>query len=73
MAETLSWRISRFNLALIDLARDLDFSIVDVETILARHGAERLKIDGIHITAEACRLIAEEVVFILGERGCFEA
>jgi hypothetical protein len=73
MAETLAWRIRRFNLALIDLARELDFSIVDVETILARHGAERLKIDGIHITAEACRLIAEEVVFILGERGCFEA
>ncbi|HJQ16716.1 MAG TPA: SGNH/GDSL hydrolase family protein [Allosphingosinicella sp.] len=73
MAETLSWRIRRFNLALIELSRRLDFSIVDVDTLFARHGADRLKLDGVHIAAEGCRLVAEEVVSILAERGCFDA
>jgi hypothetical protein len=72
MDETLSWRIRRFNLALIDLSRQVEFSIVDVDTLLARHGADRLKVDAVHISAEGCRIVAEEVVAILGERGCFD-
>ena len=73
MAETLSWRIRHFNLALIELSRRVEFSVVDVDTLFARHGADRLKLDGVHITAEGCRLVAEEVVAILAERGCFDA
>jgi hypothetical protein len=35
-------------------------------------GADRLKIDLLHLTAEGWRLIAEEVVRILHESGCLD-
>jgi hypothetical protein len=68
--ETLSTRIKRFNLGLIDLSRATGVSIVDVDTIVASHGANRLKIDTLHLNAEGCRLVAEEVVRILTDLGC---
>ncbi len=37
--------------------------------IIARHGADRLKIDALHLNAEGCRLVAEEVVQILEDLG----
>lgn len=69
IAETLGNRIRRFNLALCDLSRRTGISIVDVERILAGAGAERLKLDAVSFTAEGCRLVAEEVVRVLGELG----
>ncbi|HEY7297255.1 MAG TPA: SGNH/GDSL hydrolase family protein [Xanthobacteraceae bacterium] len=70
LEETLSTRIKRFNLGLIDLSRATGVSIVDVDTIVASHGANRLKIDTLHLNAEGCRLVAEEVVRILADLGC---
>ena len=35
----------------------------------ARAGADRLKVDAMHLTPEGYRLVAEEVVRILGELG----
>ena len=73
LAEGLAERIRRFNLALIDLSRRSGVSIVDVDAVLARAGAERLKVDAVHLTAEACRLVAHEVVRILADLGCLAA
>jgi hypothetical protein len=65
--------VRRFNLGLAELATRLDFSIVDVDRIVACAGADRLKVDLVHLTAEGLRLVTEEVVRILEERGCFDA
>jgi hypothetical protein len=46
---------------------------VDVDRIVACAGADRLKVDLLHLTAEGWRLVAEEVARILDERGCFDA
>ena len=67
--ETYSSRCKRFNLALTDLSRETGISIVDVDTIIARAGADRLKVDAMHLTPEGYRLVAEEVVRILGDLG----
>lgn len=71
LGETLTERIRRFNLALADLSRDTGISIVDVDAVLARAGAARLKLDAVTLTAGGCRLVAEEVVRILADLGCF--
>ncbi|MDE2434856.1 MAG: SGNH/GDSL hydrolase family protein [Sphingomonadales bacterium] len=70
--ETYATRIRRFNLALIELSAELGFSIVDVDAVLARNGAERLKLDVMHLHPEGYRLIAEEVVRILDDLGVLE-
>jgi hypothetical protein len=71
LPESLSDRIRRFNLALNDLSRRTGVSIVDVDAVLACTGAERLKVDALHLTAEGCGLVAAEVVRILDDLGCF--
>lgn len=71
--DSLGLRVRRFNLALADLSARLGFSIVDVDRIAACAGAERIKVDLFHLTGEGWRLVAEEVVRILQERGCFDA
>lgn len=71
MEETLAERIRRFNLALIELSRQTGISIVDVDAVLARAGADRLKADALTLNAEGCRLVAEEVLRILEDLGCF--
>lgn len=68
--EILSTRIKRFNVALVELSRQTGISIVDVDAVIARHGADRLKIDPFHLNAEGCRLVTEEVVRILEDCGC---
>lgn len=70
--ETYATRIRRYNLALIELSQSMGFSIVDVDAVLARNGAERLKLDVMHLHPEGYRLIAEEVVRILDDLGVFE-
>jgi hypothetical protein len=67
--EIFSIRIRRFNLALVELSRRTGVSIVDVDRILARAGADRLKLDAIHLAPEGCRLVAEEVVRIFEDLG----
>jgi hypothetical protein len=73
VGEILSTRIRRFNLALTELSEQTGISIVDVDAIVARAGADRLKLDYWHLTADGCRLVAEEVVRILEDRGCLPA
>jgi len=70
LEDIYSTRVKRFNLGLIDLSQKEGISIVDVDSILARQGVDRLKLDPVHLTAEGCRLIAEEVVHILDDVGC---
>ncbi len=69
LGETLTSRIRRFNLGLIELSQATGISIIDVDTVLARAGAERLKLDATHLTAEGSRLVAEEVVRVLDDLG----
>ncbi|MBV8601871.1 MAG: SGNH/GDSL hydrolase family protein [Candidatus Eremiobacteraeota bacterium] len=71
LSETLSTRIRRFNLGLIELAGQTDVAIVDVDTLVARAGADRVKLDALHLNAAGSRLVAEEVIAILEEQGCF--
>ena len=71
--DAIGLRVRRFNLGLMELSMRQDFSIVDVDRLMACAGAERLKVDMVHLTAEGLRLVAEEVVRILEERGCFDA
>jgi hypothetical protein len=68
---SISTRIRRFNLALVELSERNGISIVDVDGIVARAGADRVKLDFIHYTPEGYRLIAEEVVRILDDLGIF--
>jgi hypothetical protein len=72
LGEILSTRIRRFNLALVELSQRTGISVVDVDAVVARTGADRLLVDPSHLTAEGCRLVAEEVVRILHDRGCFD-
>lgn len=73
LPETLSHRIRRFNLALIEAAHELDFSIIDIDRIVAQGGAERLMIDPTHFTFEGCRRIALETARILEDCGVISA
>lgn len=69
LGESLSDRIRRFNLALVELSRATGISIVDVDAVLAREGAARLKVDAVQLNAAGCRIVAEEVVRILADLG----
>lgn len=69
--ECLSVRIRRFNLALVELSRQLDVPIVDVDAIVARAGADRTKVDVVHLTGEGHGLVAAEVRATLEELGVF--
>jgi hypothetical protein len=71
--DSITLRVQRFNLRLAELSAELGFSIVDVDRLVASAGAESLKIDLFHLKAEGWRLLAEEVVRILEERGCLDA
>lgn len=70
--ETLSTRIRRFNLALVELSQQTDVSIIDVDAVVARGGADRLKYDLLHLTAEGCRAVAEEVARVLADLGALD-
>jgi hypothetical protein len=73
MEDSFSTRIRQFNLGLIELSQKTGISVIDVDAILARAGADRLKLDAVHLTAEGCRLVAGEVVRVLEDLGLFQA
>jgi hypothetical protein len=73
MDDILSTRIKHFNLGLVELSQKTGISIVDVDRVVARKGADALKLDGLHLNSAGCRLVAEEVVNILDDIGCFPA
>jgi hypothetical protein len=69
--DVFATRARRFNLGLVELSQETGISIIDVDTIVARAGADRLKLDALHLGADGYRLIAEEVVRVLDDLGCF--
>lgn len=69
LGETLATRIRRFNAALPGLSARTGVSIVDVDAVVARAGADRLKLDAFHLNAEGCRRVAAEVARILDDLG----
>jgi hypothetical protein len=69
LGETLAERVRRFGLALADLSREIGISIVDVDAVIAREGAAKLKADAVALTAAGCRVVAAEVVRILADLG----
>jgi hypothetical protein len=71
VAGCLSVRIRRFNLALVELSRQLDVPIVDVDAIVARAGADRTKVDVVHLTGDGHGLVAAEVMDTLEDLGLF--
>ena len=72
MEDSFSTRIRQFNLGLIELSQRTGMSVIDVDAILARAGADRLKLDAVHLSAEGCRLVAGEVVRVLDDLGLFQ-
>ncbi len=70
MEDSQATRIRRFNLGLVELSQRTGISVVDVDAVVARHGAARLLVDSFHFTAEGCRLVAEEVARILEDTLC---
>jgi hypothetical protein len=73
LGETYSTRIRRFNLALTELSEQTGISIIDVDSVIARAGGDRLKLDAIHLLPEGHRLVAEEVVRVLDDLGVIQA
>lgn len=71
--DSLTLRVQRMNLALAGLSAKLGFSVVDVDRLVACAGADALKVDLFHLRAAGWRLLAEEVVRILEERGLLDA
>jgi hypothetical protein len=69
LGETLSTRIRRFNLGLTELSEETGVSIIDVDTIIARHGGDALKVDAMHLTPAGYKLVAYEVVRVLDDVG----
>ena len=73
LGEIMSTRIRKFNLGLAELSAQTGISVIDVDAILARAGAQRLKLDALHLTAAGYRLVAEDVVRVLDDLGCFSS
>jgi hypothetical protein len=73
VGETLSTRIRRFNLGLFELSAATGISIIDVDSIVARNGADALKLDVQHLTAAGYQLVAKEVVRVLEDLGVLDA
>jgi hypothetical protein len=69
LGEIYSTRCRRFNLGLAELSEEMGFSIVDVDSIIGRAGADNFKIDAMHLTPDGYRLVAEEVVRVLEDLG----
>jgi hypothetical protein len=69
MDDLYSTRSRRFNLGLIELSEKTGVSIIDVDSLIARAGADRLKLDAMHLAPEGYRLIAQEVVRVIDDIG----
>ena len=73
LGEIYSTRCRRFNLGLAELSEQTGISIIDVDSIVGRAGADKVKLDAMHLTADGYRLVAEEVVRVLGDHGVMPA
>jgi hypothetical protein len=72
LGETFATRIRKFNLALEELSENSGISIIDVDTIVARHGADALKLDAVHLKPQGYSLVAKEVVRVLDDLGVLD-
>ncbi len=72
LQDSLATRIRRFNLMLVELSEKTGVSIVDVDSVVAKAGADRVKLDVYHLNGEGARLVAEEVVRVLQDYGLFD-
>ncbi|MCI0394407.1 MAG: hypothetical protein L0332_13370 [Chloroflexi bacterium] len=63
-------RRREFNLALYDLSRQLDFSVVDVDRILKREGVQE-QVDFAHWPLERFKPVAQEMFQMMREREIF--
>jgi hypothetical protein len=72
LERALSTRARAFNLALCEFSQTSDISVVDVDHVVARAGADRLKVDYSHYRKAGCRLIAAEILRVLEEIGTFD-
>jgi hypothetical protein len=70
--ELYSTRIRAFNLGLIELSAETGISIIDIDSVVARKGADALKLDTLHLTPAGYRLVAGEVVRVLADLGILE-
>ena len=70
LEDSQATRIRRFNLGLVELSQRTGISVVDVDALVARHGADRLLLDSFHLTPEGCRLVAGEVARVLEDVLC---
>jgi hypothetical protein len=73
LGDTLSTRIRRFNLGVAELSQRIGVSVIDVDSVVARIGAEDAKLDAFHLNGRACRRVAEEVVRVLEDLGVLSA
>ncbi len=69
MGEIFATRARRFNLGIAALSEQTGISVIDVDAIIGRAGADKFKLDAIHLTPEGYRLVAEEVVRVLCDLG----
>ena len=72
MGETLSGRIRQFNLGLTGLSETTGISVIDVDSLLARHGADEFKLDAMHLTPKGYELVAREVARVLDDLGVWD-
>jgi hypothetical protein len=72
MEGSISSRIKKFNLKLTELSEQTGVSIVDVDALLAKFGANQLQIDTTHLTAGGYEIVAHEVVRILEDLAFFD-
>ncbi len=70
LPETLTTRIKRFNLALVELSARTGVLIVDVDRLSARIGTDKLKLDAVRLNVNGSRFVAEEVIRLLREAQC---
>jgi len=73
LEDIYSTRVKRFNLALIELSQAIGISIVDIDAIVARGGADRMKVDAMHLTPQGYEAVANEVVRILSDLGTLDS
>ncbi len=71
LGETFTTRARRFTLGLAELSEKTGISIIDVDSLLARSGVDKMKLNALHITPEAHELVAREVVRVLDDLGLF--
>ncbi len=70
--EPFALRAHRLDLMLVGVSHTNGISVIDVDRLLAEHGAASVVRRPAHYNAEGCSIIADEVVRILEDYGFFD-